>query len=258
MTSYRETTTRTDTTLWYGPFAPRAWLVVVPLVVAVFFAFALLAEETGVFRRLECHRPGVCTVFRGSDLFGVRTDRPFASSSIVTARHQRTQGKHARDQLLLVGADGSSRLLLEDAPARRWHEPARSFFEDPSRAYLLVRVEHDPFDRLAFGGSFAVALVIAVVLGRRSSRAGARFRVSILREDGMLRVERMRFSRPRDARWVALPDVKGLWIERLGNAWRIVLITRVGPDFPLTERYFPETAVHTRFAATFREELGIA
>jgi len=205
-------------------------------------------------------------VVEGGALLGPRVARTFDPNSVAEVKKHRTTVKSPRDELILVGRDGSETTLFHgDAAVAREHERVRGFFLDRSARSLSVR--------LAPNILFSVVLLVASValIGASMAfavlafRARARFRISILRAQGLLRIERVVGGSPRDPRDVPLAEIVGVSVENEGGASgalspgpaRVVVHTRLDADVYISPRFFIGPNVHAELATELRRELGL-
>jgi hypothetical protein len=253
-------------TLEYGPFNGRWYRVLIALLVGTVAIAVAFINESSMFRALECTRPGVCTVVVGGPIAGPHVERRFDPSSVIDVKKERTSGKGAHDLLVLVDREGGERVLFDGDAVAPEYERTRDFFTSTGERTFAI---HAPLDATMTGilSSIAAAsIAVAIVLAIAGLRAGVRFRVSILRSQGVLRIERMAGGRPRDARDARLADVMDVSIVTksgaragrfFGGPARVVIHLRIDPDMPICPRFLAGAHAHAEVASELRRELGL-
>ncbi|WP_146647070.1 hypothetical protein [Labilithrix luteola] len=215
-----------------------------------------------MFRGLECTRPGTCVVWRGSDRHGKWRERTFDTASIERAQYRRTVGKSPRDQLLLIDHDDSSEVLFEGPAVAQWRGAIERYFAERDETTLLARVDPDPMDIVPLSAMVLVSLLTALVFTWHAFQARARFRIQILYAQGVVRLERMFFSRSMSVRDVPIEEIasvtieRGSWNARYGHNERVLLVTKDGLDVPLCARFLRSSSAHATAAAELRDALG--
>lgn len=241
---YREPAPRLDSTLWYGPFPARWWPVVVSLLAALVLGLITLDGERTTLRSIECTRRGRCTVTRGSDWIGPRAET-FDAEHFDRVEVRRTTGKNPTQGLWLVSTAGDDYVLLRGPDSVPVAAQIKPFFEARSADSLSFEASSSDSDRVVPVGLVLLALLSAMYFARSSVQRSGRYRISILREQDVLRVERASVFGWRRIREVTLAHVVGVFVDKgpEGTA-RVVLETSEGSDVPLTRNYLGEAPGH--------------
>ena len=274
--AYRAPSPPVDAAIGYGPFDGQ-WsrFAVALFIAATTFGVALFVERS-TFRSLACTRPGTCTVEAGGPLLGATRERSFEPDSIVEAKKGRGTGGHARDLLVLVDRAGREAILF-DGPRVDADLPAiHDFFVDRRVTSLNVAHPGDPVQAAVLSLLLAAPIVLSLVFLVAGLRTRVRFRVSVLRREGILRIERVGPEGATDtidatdatsATDIPLSEIVGVDVEQETGApagsfyagpARVIIRRRSAPDLPVSPRFQRGARAHGELVAALRRELGLA
>jgi hypothetical protein len=267
-TSYRGSVPRADATLWYGPFRAHLGRLFIGIGLSLSLAFSSLRATYTRFHSLICQRPGMCLVTEGGFPFKPHVVERFEVDAVQDVKNYRTTGKNAHDVLVLVRAKGDTE--LHAVPEFEHELPrVRVYFVEASLTELRIDGQpHAEFPLgLLGGGLLTIGLASLAWMGYR--RSSARYRVSILHKQGVLRIEQMVTLIPSAPREVRLTDIVNIQLERpsgerggsnittLQEATRVMLCMREGADVPVCADFHNAVEVHRELIASLHEELHL-